>query len=326
MGNRANLVLVDRDGWQLRYSHWAGCRLLDALISGPDFAKRYVLVQEPVDFWTDELWADGGLVLDLVERNVRFFGEELMSSMNERRAMFEALAIVWPGFSISWAYDGTVEIARYVGSSITVQDKPSRPELLLAEDVAKLHHLVSVIGDDGSLRIWPLWWGDNAAWCGPSLIDMLPGDGQRAVELGTLPASGVHVDVSDKRLGVWLTNPVPGLSRWLGQLWPGWRIELWADRYEEQFGRCRSSIAAPELDITSGIIQAESWLEQRVYQSFDDSPAGQVSNLARLMGANERDIEVNSRSVMQVGEKPTAREWERFKAVCALIRQGNNAA
>jgi hypothetical protein len=43
MGNRANIVLVDRDGWQLRYSHWAGCRLLDALVGGPAMAKRYVL-------------------------------------------------------------------------------------------------------------------------------------------------------------------------------------------------------------------------------------------------------------------------------------------
>ena len=34
MGNRANIVLMDRDGWQLRYSHWAGCRMLDALLAG----------------------------------------------------------------------------------------------------------------------------------------------------------------------------------------------------------------------------------------------------------------------------------------------------
>lgn len=43
MGNRANIVLVDRDGRQLRYSHWAGCRLLNALVGGPAMAKRYVL-------------------------------------------------------------------------------------------------------------------------------------------------------------------------------------------------------------------------------------------------------------------------------------------
>jgi hypothetical protein len=34
MGNRANFVIV-RDQ-ELYYSHWAGCRMRDALIGGPD--------------------------------------------------------------------------------------------------------------------------------------------------------------------------------------------------------------------------------------------------------------------------------------------------
>lgn len=326
MGNRANLVLVDRDGWQLRYSHWAGCRMLDALIGGPDMAERYVLAQEAVSFWTDELWADGGLVLDLVERKLLFFGEELMASMNERRALFEALALMWPGYSVSWAYDGTAEIAAYVGSSCPLRDRPSQPDLLLAEDTAKLHHLVTVVGGDGECRAWPLWWGSSAAWHGPTLIEMLPGDGHSGVTLGVLPESGVHFDVPHQRLGIWLTNPVPGLFRWLPQLWPGWRVELWCDRYEEQFLRCGPHITAPGLDRVAGIMEAESWLRQRVYQSFDDSPAGQIAGLARAFGAPEEELEPNSSSVMHAGEKPTAREWERFEAACVQVRQGQSAA
>lgn len=136
MGNRANIVLVDRDGWQLRYSHWAGCRMLDALLAGPDMAERYIRAQQVGKFWTDELWADGGLALDLAERKLLFFGEELMVTMNERRAMFELLAIMWPGYSISWAYDATAEIAAYVGVSLPMRDKASQPELTLADDTA----------------------------------------------------------------------------------------------------------------------------------------------------------------------------------------------
>ena len=41
MGNRANFVIVENQDWQLYYSHWAGCRILDALIGGPDLALRY---------------------------------------------------------------------------------------------------------------------------------------------------------------------------------------------------------------------------------------------------------------------------------------------
>jgi hypothetical protein len=42
MGNRANIVIVENHEWQLYYSNWAGCRILDALIGGPDPALRYV--------------------------------------------------------------------------------------------------------------------------------------------------------------------------------------------------------------------------------------------------------------------------------------------
>jgi hypothetical protein len=296
--------------------------MLDALIAGPDMAERYILAQEVGKFWTDELWADGGLVLDLAERRLLFFGEELMTTMNERRAMFEVLAITWPGYSISWTYDATAEIAAYVDASFPMRDKPSRPELKLADDTAHMHHLVTVVGDDGALRAWPLWWGSSAAWHGPQLLSMLPGPGQHALELGMLPESGIHVDVADKTLGLWLTNPVPGLFRWLAQLWPGWRIEQWDDRYEEHLLRCGPSITAPELDITSGVIEAESWLRQRVFQSLADSPAGRVRSLAAQFGALEPGPAVNSATVAQTAERPTAPEWARFERACAQVRAG----
>lgn len=325
MGNRANLVLVDGDSWQLRYSHWGGCRMLDALIAGPEMAKRYILAQKVVSFWTDELWADGGLVLDLTERKLLFFGDELMSTMNERRAMFEALTILWPGYSISWMYDGTAELAASVNASIPLHDMLSRPELVIAEDTTKLHHLVTVIGHDGRLRAWPLHWGSSAAWYGPDLIDKLPGAGRRAMKLGILPESGVHVDVPCKSLGVWLTTPSPGLLRVLPQLWPGWCVQMWGDRYEEHLLRCGPSVTAPELDITSGIAEAESWLRQRIFQSFQDSPAGHVASLARMLGAMEPDSEADW-SVAQNTERPDAGEWAQFEAACRQVRSGRAAA
>jgi hypothetical protein len=150
-----------------------------------------------------------------------------------------------------------------------------------------LHHLVTVLGPDGMIRAWPLWWGSSAAWHGPQLLEMLPGAGFHALELGRIPESGVHVDVPGKALGVWLTNPDPGLFRWLGKLWPGWRIERWDDRFEEHFRRCGPGITAPELDLTSGVVEAEAWLRKRVFQSYEDSPAGCVSTLAALFGSLE---------------------------------------
>jgi len=322
MGNRANIVLVDRDGWQLRYSHWAGCRMLDALIAGPAHAERYVRAQESGDFWTDELWADGGLVLDLVARKVLFFGEELMTTMNERRAMFEVLRTIWSGYSISWAYDATAEIAAYVGAPAPMRDKPSHPELKLAADTSRLHHLVTVLGCDGVTRGWPLWWGSSAAWHGPRLIEMLPGEGARVLDLAMLPESGVHVDMPGKTVGVWVTNPVPGLFRWLAQLWPGWHIEWWDDRYEEQLLRCAPGITAPELDLASGAAEAEAWLGKRVFQSYEDSPPGRFRSLAAMFGAAESGSAVTA----PMAARPNAREWGAFQRACARTRERWQAA
>lgn len=41
MGNRANYAIVKDQDWRLYYSHWAGCRMLGALIGGPELALRY---------------------------------------------------------------------------------------------------------------------------------------------------------------------------------------------------------------------------------------------------------------------------------------------
>jgi hypothetical protein len=326
MGNRANIVVVNQDGWQLRYSHWAGCRLLDALLAGPEMATRYILAQKTSEFWTDELWADGGLVLDLVERRLLFFGEELMTTMNERRAMFEVLAVLWPGYSITWAYGATAELAAYVDAPFPLRDSPSEPELKLVTSTDRLHHLVTV-AHDGQVRAWPLWWGSSAAWHGTRLLDMLPTAGRRSLHLGTVPESGVHVDLPHKTLGIWFTTPVPGLLRWLPRLWPGWRIEFWEDRFEEHLRRCGPYVTAPALDIGSGVAEAQSWLRKRVFQSYADSPAGQIASLAALFDASGLPSpEVSPDALSDIGVRPTAAEWQRFERACAQVRASGEAA
>jgi hypothetical protein len=102
MGNRANFVVVKNQDWGLYHSHWAGCRIFDALIGGPDFALRYAQTLRPCpkDQWVDPVWADGGAVVDFDRRRLLFFGDELMVAMAERRALMGVLAVVWPGYAI----------------------------------------------------------------------------------------------------------------------------------------------------------------------------------------------------------------------------------
>ena len=235
MGNRANFVIVKDQDWQLYYSHWAGCRILDALIGGPELALRYAqsLRQCAKDEWVNPVWADGGAVVDLDRRRVLFFGDGLMVEMAERRALMSVLAAVWPDYAICWAYDGTAELAGYVGAELPAHTWDKRPKLRLTRERNALCHLVSVVDATGQLRMWPLWWHLSKAWHGPALMDKLPGRGVRSLILGKIPEGGVHIDVPRKTVGAWQTADTMGIFQALPDLWSGWQTQCWEDRFEE---------------------------------------------------------------------------------------------
>jgi hypothetical protein len=323
VGNRANIVIVEDEDWQLYYSHWAGCRILDALIAGPDFALRYArsLRLCAKDDWVDPAWADGGAVLDLDRRRLLFFGDELMVNMPERRAMMSVLAAVWRDYAIGWAYDGVAELAGYVGAKVPICNWDKQPTLRLADSRNTLCHMVSVVGADGRIRLWPLWWHLSKAWHGPALLDRLPGRGVRRVKLGKVPEGGVHIDVPRKMLGAWQTADTVGIFQALPRLWNGWRVECWEDRFEEQAIRCQGALQVPELDLVAGTDRAQTWIRDRVFQSFSDSPGGQIRKLAELPMPIKQGLVVSDEAVADCAVRPRNAEWASFVEACNVVRQ-----
>lgn len=325
MGNRANFVIVKDQDWQLYYSHWGGCRILDALIGGPDLAVRYAasLRRCEKDEWTCPSWADGGAVVDLDRHRVLFFGEGLMVSMNERRALMDVLTTLWPGYDICWAYDGTEELAGYVGASLPPDDWDRQPNLQLARNRDHMCHLISVVDSDGQLRFWPLWWHLSKAWHGPALLDKLPGPGVRRITLGKIPEGGAHIDVRRKTLGAWQTADTMGFFRALPDLWPGWQTVVWEDRFEEHVRSCHGALRVPGLDVVEGIDTAEACIRKRVFESFEDSPAGHIAKLAGLLAPVAPGFVVSPDALGDCGVRPTDAEWSRFVSACDLLRSGN---
>jgi hypothetical protein len=322
MGNRANYVIVKDGDWQLYYSHWAGCRMLDALIGGPELALRYAQSLRHCEKceWTDPLWADGGAVVDLDRRRLLFFGDELMVGMAERRAMMTVLAAVWPDYAVGWAYDGTVELAGYVGAELPPDTSETRPPLELAHYRNALCHLVSVVDDADKVRMWPLRWDVSPSWHGPALIDKLPGRGVRRLTLGVIPSGGVHIDVSRKTLGAWQTADTTGVFQALPELWRGWQTECWEDRFEEQGLRCDGALRLPELDLSAGADSAQPWIRRRVFQSFADSPASQIAKIATWLAPIEPGLVVSDDALADSGVRPTTAEWARFVGACDSLR------
>lgn len=325
MGNRANFVIVHEGDWQLYYSHWGGCRILDALIGGPGLALRYAasLRRCQKDEWCPPTWADGGAVVDLDRRRVLFFGEPLMVEMNERRALLSVLATAWSGYEICWAYDGTVELAGYVGAELRPDAWDRQPILKLARQRDHLCHLISVVDASGQLRFWPLYWHLSKAWHGPALLDKLPGPGIRRIRLGKIPEGGAHIDVQRKTLGAWQTADTMGFFAALPEVWHGWQIECWEDRYEEHVTRCDGYLRVPELDIVAGVDGAETWIRNRVFESFEDSPAGQIVKLAKMLAPVAPGFVVSDDAVADFAVRPTKAEWARFVDACSLVRDAH---
>lgn len=294
MGNRANFVIVEGQDWRLYYAHCTGYRMLDALIGGSDFAVRYARSMEPrpKTEWVDAGWADGGAVIDLDQRRLLFFGDELMTGIPERRAMLNVLDALWPGYEICYAYDGTAEIAGYVGGEPRIHEWPKSPTTKLARNRNDLCQVVSVLDASGRLRMWPLVWTVSQAWHGPALLDKLPGGGLDRLKLRTIPEGGVHLDVGRKAMGEWHTADTLGICRELPRLWMGWHTEAWGDCFEQQAELCGPALRLPELGLAAAADSARAWIRKREADAPYRAP------------------------------QPTHAEWDRFSAACAALRTG----
>lgn len=261
-------------------------------------------------------------MVDLDRRRLLFFGDELMVEMAERRALMTVLAAVWPDYAIGWAYDGTAELAGYVGAELPPRAWDRQPTLRLTRDRNALCHLVSVVDTTGQLRMWPLWWHLSKAWHGPALVKMLPGHGVRSLTLGKIPEGGLHVDESRKTLGAWQTADTMGIFQALPDLWSGWRTECWEDRFEEQAVRCDGALRLPGLDLAAGADGALAWIRKRVFQKFADSPAGRMLEIAELLAPIGPGLVVSDDALADGAVRPREDEWVRFVDACSVLRAG----
>ena len=138
--------------------------------------------------------------------------------------------------------------------------------------------------------------------------------------LGKIPEGGVHIDVPRKTLGAWQTADTMGFFQAVPDLWTGWQTECWEDRFEEQVKACDGALRVPELDLAAGIDSAEAWIRKRVFQSFEDSPAGQILKLAELLESVRPGLVVSDDAIADCAVRPSKAEWARFVGVCDLLR------
>ena len=322
MDPEGNIVVIENGDWQRYYWHWADRRILDMLIGGPGLARRHLATFHRCSEgeWTGVYPAYSGAVIDFDRSRLLFFGDDLMAEIPHRRAMLKVLPDVWTGFEVGWAYGGMLEIAGYVGVDLAPQGRDRDSGLAVSRGRHWPCQLVSVVAGDGSPRIWPLTPYSHPAARGPALIDSLPGRGSKKVVLRAFPLGGVHVDVSRKALGVWTTGEPTAAFDGLPQLWSGWAVDNWDDRYEEQVARCEDALRVPALDIDAAIRDMRELVRQRLFHCRWDGPAAEALSLAEALSRAAPGFTVSTDAVLAGLTRPNDDEWVRFVQACDAVR------
>lgn len=252
MGDRANYAIAGDDGWELFYSHFGAVSLLTDLAAGPERAIAFVREQRPVEHWLDDIWCEGAAAIDPANQVVLLFTWHHDGVTDRKRRLAEIRA-AWPGWQIRWAYGGVEDVVAHLGIdrlSVRTERKPIDKLTPVFEEYPQDGLFVLTIRhEDGMLRGYSLFheFGEPI-WAGPALIDMaagltpVPGRGVMS-EDDTGPDFGSHLDVARREAGFWTAGSFRGSLDDVVRCWPGWRVEFWEDRHEEQTRRCGAGFA-----------------------------------------------------------------------------------
>jgi hypothetical protein len=257
MGQRANLILTMNQQTAIYYSHWRANTLPDDLFWGPKYAAGFIRSQQPGGNRRilDEIWAEGGAVLDFDAKKLLFFGgEDVMCEVALRRIHLSLMREVWSGWDVSWAYEGVVDLANYLGvPRETVLTNPNALEPVTLKPAAKsgmVINIVSLRSTRGTLRFFPLV-GMLRQYLrvGPSLLATAGKYGMDAADLrsssSSAPHAGFHIDEGSRTVDFWCAQDFPAAAERVAEWWPGWDVTWHRDRFEFQLERSDGLLQFP---------------------------------------------------------------------------------
>lgn len=265
MGQRANLIVI-RDGqWELYYDHWCANRLDRELFWGPQLATEFVQGREPVDRdsgWLDDVWCEGGAVIDHDQRVLVWFGgEDIMGEPMERAVHARAMAHVWAGWEIRWARRGIVDLATYVGvptedmRSARGTDREYRGLSVDSENPDYNDVAVSIVDATGLGALRMSGEIEDLEFGLGQLSELLEYPRSDGVSFDDLPRFGVHLDVELRRFSLWAGNNTEADFGHLAAVWPGWEVVDLDDDFAQHLALANDTLRWPGPDC------AKAWAE-----------------------------------------------------------------
>ncbi|MGE5396632.1 MAG: hypothetical protein ACM3MK_03725 [Chitinophagales bacterium] len=328
MGQRANLLILKDNTYELYYDHWCANTLPQDLFWGPTHAIKFIQAQERVesDDWLDNVWAEGGAVID-TDRNVflLFGGEDILYDVPLRKMYLRLIQSPWRGWDIQWAHRGIVDLARYVGypeeKVIDEADiKGGEMRWEPPEDIESINIVGSIKFKDQGCLLFPLF-GEVELIIenGPAILDNVVQEyGHPRVDLNTytkeFPTGGFHIDVQRRELRFWQASGVYDLES-IRKQWFGWTVYWFKDEYEKQVEWTDRNIVFPLKTDKQLVNELQSILMQETM-----NPVHSILELANVMAAEGKDTEINSSTLShQHISLPIQKRREILeKAVCEI--------
>lgn len=260
MGQRCNLVIVRDGDWRLYYDHWAANRLDAELFFGPAAATAFIEARDPQPDrrdWLDEVWAEGGAVIDHDKRALIWYGgEDILYDIPRRRSLLALMRVTWPGWQLRWAAGGIAELGALFGldpAAFTTRAPESfhGDFTFNAADPDGNDTLVTT-RRAGRLRVGRTH-GFEAILTGPRLTAALHrlARHDRLDWTGPFPTAGIHLDEDTRTLGLWCAPETCDLEARLTRAWPGWRCLWWRDAYEPHLAAAAADITLPAIDLAA---------------------------------------------------------------------------
>ncbi len=263
MGQRANLIVVTASKAEIYYTHWRANCLDRDLFWGPEHALAFIRQQrseaEGAEL-LDEVWAEGGAILDTAKRLLLWWGGEcILHEVPRRRLFLDLMARVWKGWEVRWAYEGIADMANYlsVPRERVLRSDPlgeGEPDLSPPQERGWVDSVLAVRGLDSALKLFPLA-GDveDRLWdCDRLLSVVAKIDGHPRLDMGEwtkeFPTSGAYVDASRRAVNLWTAADMPALEPRLQASNPSWSIEWNRDRFETQLEWCAGDLVMPLVD------------------------------------------------------------------------------
>ena len=306
MGHRANLLLVNDSDYQLYYCHWCAQSLPAALFWGPEYAVRYVEQQRAIDEWLDNVWAEGGALIDRHRKQLLLYGgEDIQSDIPLRNLYLDLLRLMWDGWVVEWAYSGILDIAEYVNyprNQVYRLEKPGQEELFHPEEPWWISMIGSIRMEDSVVRVAPLAGVLEYIVCGNErLVSAMKQEATLErfsfASIGAeFPTEGFHIDEVNRAFYYWSARSdifVEEVRQEVKNCWKGWQVNWLNEDYKTHVELTDNRISLPDRAYEDLLSSVRSILlrEDTSYVNMFLRVVGQVQNEEHAVTLNRNALQ-----------------------------------